>query len=146
MKSHSKFWLAPIAATLAIVGYVVVEDSRQPSTPFERFALSTGYVVPLDAKIIEQADEYSPGMPERFASEGTRVLVFETNPIEIRTILDNKPPWNLAWKRGSVPRSVNERRPTGNDLNISQTGDAGDGKMIVIDEENSQIWYYQWNW
>ena len=115
-------------------------------TPNGRFAFDTGITLPPDAKLIEETRDYTVGMRDSFSSEGTSLLVFQVSPEGIERILASSPPWGRSWKRGPVPIGVNESRPVSDQLFLSETGDAGNGRMLAVDAVERKLWLYGWDW
>ena len=117
-----------------------------PNTPDGRFRWTTGIELPQDAMLFNEASDYTVGMRDSFASEGTSLLVFTVDAETITKIINSPAPWNATWERGAVPLSINSNRPNGDAIFMAKTGDSGNGHMLAVDTENNQIWLFGWDW
>ncbi len=87
--------------------------------------------------LIDSDYDYTVGMRDSFASEGTSLLLFQVDPKTTLQITNSPAPWSATWERGSVPLRINENRPDGDDIFIARTGDSGNGHMLAVDRDNN---------
>jgi len=111
-----------------------------PNTPQGRFRWATGIELPQGTMLVNEDSDYTVGMRDSFASEGTSLLVFQVEPETTTKIINLPAPWNATWERGAVPLSINSHLPKGDAIFMAKTGDSGDGHMLAVDTENDQIW------
>ena len=117
-----------------------------PNTPEGRFRWTTGIELPQGAMLVDEDSDYTVGMRDSFASEGTSLLVFTVDTEATTKIINSPAPWNATWERGAVPLRINSRRPNGDAIFMAKTGDNGNGHMLAVDTENDQIWLFGWDW
>ncbi len=136
------FTFVAIGLLLAIPVYCLI----WPNTPEARFRWETGIELPDSAVLVDDIHDYTVGMQDSFASEGTSLLLFKVDQKTTSKILNSPAPWKSTWERGSVPVGVNAIRPSGNMIFMAETGDSGNGHMLAVDSEKNQLWLFGWDW
>jgi len=139
------FLFSLLLAVIVFVALPLFFMITAPGTPEEVFYYTTDIELPADAKLVDEKRDYTVGMQDSFASEGSSVLVFEIRSKDINDIVNSTPPWGEDWKRGDVPFRINPTRPEGENLFLSETGDAGNGHMLAIDADNGRLWLFSWD-
>jgi len=151
MRTFVRRFALPVVVVLSAVvlagsGIVACYFWWLPKTSQGWFTHDTGLIFPPDAEVVEDSRDYSVGMVESFASEGTSVFAFKTDRATLDGWVQGKPPWQEQWNRGPVPLWVNKKRPCGEDLYLTQRGDKGNGEMLAIDPDTVTAWLFKWDW
>ena len=144
--ARTKRIILMVGLALVPVTALAVYLMSLPTTSQDRFANTTGLEYPGNAIIVEDSRNFTTGMWETFASEGTSVFAFRADNETIQRWLASPPPWQKSWTRGEVPIWVNEKRPTSRELSTTMRGDMGDGDLLAIDPTTNTVWLFNWNW
>ena len=135
---------ALLVGALMLYGLLVL-----PNTPEGWFAYHTGFAFPSDAQVIESRSDFTQGMSsESFATEGSGCYAFITDKATIKAWLDKSPPWQNQWSYGELTMAnwySSSPRPE-YAVYYSQTGGAGSGHLLVLDQKTNTVSLHDWAW
>jgi hypothetical protein len=118
-----------------------------PKTSAGWFTYKTGLTYPPDAVVLRDTRHCTLGMIETFASEGTSVFSFSTDPGRLGEWTSRQPPWAVEWQHGEVTnrKRFHDDVPAGAVYWVMR-GDAGNGDLLVVDPEAATVWLFAWAW
>jgi hypothetical protein len=137
-------------AVAMIIGFAALYISTLflPDTPKGWFTWYTDLKLPPHAQLVENKRDYTQGMSESFATEGSGCFAFKVHKATLDKWINQAPPWQDTWAHGVLTHAnwCSSRSKPGYPVYYATTGDNSSGRMLVIDPKRGTASLHKWSW